>query len=1059
MITNTPNSTHPKNILPLLSVIVPVYNTEMFLPACLDSILSGTYTNLEVIVVNDGTQDNSEEIIINYQKRDSRIKYICSQENQGLFAARLRGYEAATGTYICSVDSDDTVGIDYHRVLMKKALETNADIVLSKFVVYESQTKKYHYRTLGNYEIERINFEGTQVLQEFLRTNGESSVWWLVWNKIYKKSLWDKCYDTLIKHKSHQVMLEDIIYGSVFLSQSKRCVFVDCDAYFYNRHPNASTGGNKDNKIIEKNINDIRNAFIFIVEYFEAIGQYKNAKGFLNHLANWTLHAWTSVINRHILNPITKKNLLNQIESLIIEPINNKSYDFFYAQHTEWNNGYENIKKKILDSRYRIISFDVFDTLIVRSFYEPYDLFKLMNNLFNDLTKRQTTDFHTLRINAEKLSREQLKKSGSNIQDVTISQIYSMLSELYNIEKDIINKLMEKEIELEIKYAYSRNSIKELFELAKHVGKMVICISDMYLPSDVITTMLEKSGYSNLDNLFVSSEIGMMKSSGDMYKYVIKSLKCNKEDILHIGDNWHSDKNVPANMGIAHCWIPRSIELFRNQIGDNDGKRERSEIKTLLGTAQENSYLTFFHADQSLSLRSAMAITANKIFDNPYLPYKWGSNFNMSPYYIGFSALGIYTLSIVMWMYKTAKKDGKKRINFIARDGYIPMKVFELLSSKLSDCPTTNYIYMSRRSSLPLLFPSSNDLYSLEKYFSFNRYTVEDVLSELQPLFKGDFKEQENTYKKRGIIFDARIETVEQFSTLVNAIIEISYDDKINEVYRKKMSDYFKEELQPNSVMYDVGYSGRSQAILTELLGEPIDAYYIHKNGNSADMFEKKYGFSIQSFLEYRPTITGDLREILLSEIGPGCIQYDTSGDKVVPIFDEYPIDYQGKFVLEEIQRGTMEFCRIFLETFDDYFLEMDFLRSDASFIHEWFLHSPAEADMQLFKAITREKSISSGIQGDNVYEHWKGVLNWGKQVERKTNGHIQNRQIDSNIDMLNQMLLRQSIYYTLRYDRKNLKLSIWLKMQNKPIIFNITKKIYRGIKKTFNFTTKKKLN
>lgn len=93
---------------PLISIIVPVYNSAKYLPKCLDSIISQTYQNLEIILVNDGSTDNSEKIINTYAKKDSRIKTI-TQKNQGQSSARNAGLKEAKGSYISFVDSDDQI--------------------------------------------------------------------------------------------------------------------------------------------------------------------------------------------------------------------------------------------------------------------------------------------------------------------------------------------------------------------------------------------------------------------------------------------------------------------------------------------------------------------------------------------------------------------------------------------------------------------------------------------------------------------------------------------------------------------------------------------------------------------------------------------------------------------------------------------------------------------------------------------------------------------------------------------------------------------------------------
>ena len=102
----------------MISVIVPVYNVEKYLEECLDSIQDQTYSDIEVILVNDGSTDSSKEICKKYCKQDSRFLLI-NQENQGLSAARNKGVEISTGEYIVFVDSDDIIKTNYLEKLMQ----------------------------------------------------------------------------------------------------------------------------------------------------------------------------------------------------------------------------------------------------------------------------------------------------------------------------------------------------------------------------------------------------------------------------------------------------------------------------------------------------------------------------------------------------------------------------------------------------------------------------------------------------------------------------------------------------------------------------------------------------------------------------------------------------------------------------------------------------------------------------------------------------------------------------------------------------------------------------
>ena len=137
--------------MPLLSVIVPVYNTDRFLGQCIDSILSQTHTDFEVILVDDGSTDNSGKICDQYAERDQRIKVI-HQPNQGVSAARNAALDIAEGEFLGFVDSDDWIDPDMYRVLIKKAEEKNADVVACGM---------------------RVNDERGQSTRDFLNSEGE----------------------------------------------------------------------------------------------------------------------------------------------------------------------------------------------------------------------------------------------------------------------------------------------------------------------------------------------------------------------------------------------------------------------------------------------------------------------------------------------------------------------------------------------------------------------------------------------------------------------------------------------------------------------------------------------------------------------------------------------------------------------------------------------------------------------------------------------------------------------------------------------------------------------
>lgn len=125
---------------PLISVLIPVYNTEPFLRDCLNSVINQTYTNFEVILVDDGSTDQSGAICDEYALKDNRFKVI-HQENQGVAIARIVGFDNSRGEFISFIDSDDYVSPDFLEQLSKPIINEGADIVCCDMYRIINQTK------------------------------------------------------------------------------------------------------------------------------------------------------------------------------------------------------------------------------------------------------------------------------------------------------------------------------------------------------------------------------------------------------------------------------------------------------------------------------------------------------------------------------------------------------------------------------------------------------------------------------------------------------------------------------------------------------------------------------------------------------------------------------------------------------------------------------------------------------------------------------------------------------------------------------------------------------
>lgn len=210
----------------LISVIVPVYKVEEYLRECVDSILAQTYTNLEIILVDDGSPDNCGKICDEYAKKDSRIKVI-HQQNGGLSAARNTGLDIATGDYIGFVDSDDYIELNMFEELHNSIKEYNSDMSVCGVKKFELDSRSFFY---GKKCVSKNTFM-MELLKETIASYS--------WNKLYKKELF-----VGIRFPVGE-LFEDIKIMHFIGEKTNRVSFTDKTHYNYRIRENSITADNK----------------------------------------------------------------------------------------------------------------------------------------------------------------------------------------------------------------------------------------------------------------------------------------------------------------------------------------------------------------------------------------------------------------------------------------------------------------------------------------------------------------------------------------------------------------------------------------------------------------------------------------------------------------------------------------------------------------------------------------------------------------------------------------------------------------------------------------------
>lgn len=885
-----------------LSIIIPNYNNNKYLKEAIDCLLNQTYKNIEIIVVDDGSTEPCDELMNSYS--DKRLKYIRHDTNKGLFQARLTGADKATGDYIGFLDADDFVSVDFYRELMDKTNEKKYDIVVGNTVLYYEDGR----REVQNMCELNFNSEST-LLDQYFRQEGLNFYWHTVWNKIYSIHLWKKARKHYNKITKHLLMTEDFVFSTVLFYYAQSITKIENGVIFYRQLLSASTSStNLSFNKCKKNIDDLNTSFTFVENFLKEMKVYDKYK---DNFYNWR-HLYSTQHRAAINNSLlvdSEKDTLNNLLDKFCSNRNLISDDgFFYIHSMEWNDNLEKLKMSIINPQIKVVSFDIFDTLIVRPFFKPIDLFRMLDNDFRKLTNKNTgISFSKMRPIAESIAREEQYDSDSTIQEVTLDQIYDVLERLYGIDKEHLEIMKQKEKDCEVKFCTQRCTAYELYKLAIDLKKVVICTSDMYLPEETILNILSKNNYNKISKLYLSSSIKKTKSTGDLYKYVLNDLNINPNEMIHIGDNFESDYKMANSLNILSCHFIKPIDIMVDEKYTNNLSKM---LTCSLPFWQDNKTALEF-----LGIRTMLAVVANKYFDNPFRTFDKNSDFNADPYLIGYYVLGMYQFGIAKWLVNETM--GKyDKISFMARDGYLAMESYKLLKSLYDNLPEEEYIYVSRKALIPIMIADKSDFYKLSDLISYQSTSPKNVIKYLDNILNIDIKKLEKICKDENIEFKDNFSKLETFNKFIKILVDNFYDESVHMKNRNKLKKYFNKLLGDKPAVFDVGYSGRPEFYLSDLLGRNVDTFFLNINKDEALEYSMLGKFNINTFFPAKPAATGNAYEFIISKLAPSCISYDLSKDIIKPIFEEYNARYQVDYVIEVMQKASLSFIKDLLKIF-----------------------------------------------------------------------------------------------------------------------------------------------
>lgn len=556
-----------------------------------------------------------------------------------------------------------------------------------------------------------------------------------------------------------------------------------------------------------------------------------------------------------------------------------------------WQPLLDTIKKDI--DRAKVISFDIFDTLLLRPYLYPVDMF-----LHIEKVKKQPF-FYRARIAAEQAARQKQYQC----EDITLDDIYAELPAHFL-------PLQQVELDFEMQLIRQNPEMQQVWNYAKGQGKIIIIASDMYLPGKFISRLLQKNGFADYDALYISGDSGKSKHCGTLYQHIISDMIVTPQDILHIGDNKHADYHQAKKHGIQAILYKQVISQF-----SQNNKRVQKFIKSSKNNIAESILISML----------AFRWHKNQLSADPCC--YWND--------IGYNYAGPVAYGYSRWIENEALKDKLDHIIFVARDGYILQKVFAIFNNNIR----TSYVYA------PRLF---NDIFCLDyqatdsiqasaiiNYYCEKDFNLKKLVNQI------DFKTPPDYHK---FIQDNKATFIQlaqsQLAVYKNYLLHLSGGGE-----------------QKIGLVDTTTWHFSSQHLIEHALSLPVNGFYWAIRNKRNKLYNckqfattNKNGISIGDAIDTAWTENWDFIEFLLNAPEFPVKSILASGE---PVYDKSPPDCEQfrKSIYPEIVSGALDFSHDLKNTFINNEIYLD-----CETICRWinyFCNNPSNTDIKSMSNIS----------------------------------------------------------------------------------------------------------
>lgn len=521
---------------------------------------------------------------------------------------------------------------------------------------------------------------------------------------------------------------------------------------------------------------------------------------------------------------------------------------------------------KLLDNA-EVISFDIFDTLVKRNVNEPKDVHKLVYKEFYKETGINLAEYPKFRVKAEKDARKVSSK-----EEISLEDIFSKSNEILDTYKKELQRIEEK---TEIEVCCPNLRIKRFYEKALKNNKCIIITSDMYLEETIIKKILNKCGYDNYDNLYLSSKENLCKSTGNIYEKIKNDYQLGQ--IMHIGDNFKGDYLMAKRKKIKACLI----------------ERQEKNLKYW----KKNSFKEFDYERIYSFINNHICVSCNEAER------------------IGYEVLGPILFGFCQWLNTQVKSDGVDKIFFLSREGKILQEAFEILypESELEK----KYLYVSRQALLvPLIADTANFDEMIDIIKCFLQIPLLKTIRVACSLNQTQFCE---ALRENGMSEETKIyEVPNEKKKIVFDIVK-----KLGNKQFAEQKTYITRYLRENSfignvAIVDIGWLGSMQrALQKHMAGTDVKicGYYLgvrnmEKEDFYKEMLRKGYLFEPHKNEDFNlmARFTTEIFELLFLNKAGSLLLYDTKEGRIVPVLADSEYGKKESKFIDSMQTAALNF-------------------------------------------------------------------------------------------------------------------------------------------------------